>query len=64
MGDDSGSGNHYFCKVQKNLGRKYSRVSDNNRSIDEVASALSHAGLESSNLIVGIDVTKSNDWTG
>ncbi|CAF1706435.1 hypothetical protein HID58_054619 [Brassica napus] len=29
----------------------------------QVASALSHAGLESSNLIVGIDVTKSNDWT-
>ncbi|WZZ19115.1 hypothetical protein YC2023_112204 [Brassica napus] len=35
MGDDSGSGNYYFCQAQ-------------------VASALPHAGLESSNLIVGV----------
>ncbi|RWW68075.1 hypothetical protein BHE74_00024435 [Ensete ventricosum] len=29
-----------------------------------VTAALSRAGLESSNLIVGIDFTKSNEWTG
>ncbi|CAD6246172.1 unnamed protein product [Miscanthus lutarioriparius] len=29
-----------------------------------VTNALAHAGLESSNLIVGIDFTKSNEWTG
>ncbi|KAF8080350.1 hypothetical protein N665_0952s0008, partial [Sinapis alba] len=51
-------------QAQKNLERKYSRIGDNYRSIDEVTAALSHAGLESSNLIVGIDVTKSNEWTG
>ncbi|CAN7129738.1 unnamed protein product [Brassica rapa subsp. narinosa] len=51
-------------QTQKNLERKYSRIGDNYRSIDEVTTALSHAGLESSNLIVGIDVTKSNEWTG
>lgn len=30
----------------------------------QVTGALAHAGLESSNLIVGIDFTKSNEWTG
>ncbi|MFS7912373.1 putative copine [Helianthus anomalus] len=29
-----------------------------------VTEALAHAGLESSNLILGIDFTKSNEWTG
>ncbi|CAI9781195.1 unnamed protein product [Fraxinus pennsylvanica] len=29
-----------------------------------VTEALSRAGLESSNLIVGIDFTRSNEWTG
>ncbi|KAM0980597.1 hypothetical protein COP2_014141 [Malus domestica] len=33
-------------------------------SLIEVTRALEHAGLESSNLIVGIDFTKSNEWTG
>lgn len=30
----------------------------------QVTEALYQAGLESSNLIVGIDFTKSNEWTG
>ena len=30
----------------------------------QVTNALAQAGLESSNLIVGIDFTKSNEWTG
>ncbi|KAF8090876.1 hypothetical protein N665_0462s0013 [Sinapis alba] len=47
-----------------NQAKKYSLIGDNYRSIDEVTAALSQAGLESSNLIVGIDVTKSNEWTG
>ncbi|KAG2245246.1 hypothetical protein Bca52824_092907 [Brassica carinata] len=33
-------------------------------STSRVTEALAHAGLESSNLIVGIDFTKSNEWTG
>ena len=30
----------------------------------QVTDALARAGLESSNLILGIDFTKSNEWTG
>lgn len=29
-----------------------------------MSQALAHAGLEASNLIIGIDFTKSNEWTG
>ncbi|WOK96593.1 hypothetical protein Cni_G05300 [Canna indica] len=48
----------------RTLDRRYSRISDNYNSLAEVTEALSQAGLESSNLIVGIDFTKSNEWTG
>lgn len=46
------------------LDRRFSTIADNYTSLEEVTSALAHAGLESSNLIVGIDFTKSNEWTG
>ncbi|XP_075493725.1 LOW QUALITY PROTEIN: E3 ubiquitin-protein ligase RGLG2-like [Primulina tabacum] len=49
---------------QKKFERRYSRIADNYNSLEEVTEALAHAGLESSNLIVGIDFTKSNEWTG
>ncbi|CAK7332497.1 unnamed protein product [Dovyalis caffra] len=49
---------------QKRLDRKYSRIADNYQTLDQVTAALAQAGLESSNLIVGIDFTKSNEWTG
>lgn len=47
-----------------NVEKKYSRIDDNYSNIDQVTDALASAGLESSNLIVGIDFTKSNEWTG
>ncbi|KAL5718024.1 RING-type E3 ubiquitin transferase [Ranunculus cassubicifolius] len=49
---------------QRGLNRKFSMIADNYDTLDQVTQALSHAGLESSNLIVGIDFTKSNEWTG
>ncbi|KAL7100525.1 hypothetical protein ACP275_08G002800 [Erythranthe tilingii] len=49
---------------EKQLDRWYSRIPDNYNSIHEVAESLKRAGLESSNLIVGIDFTKSNEWRG
>ncbi|KAK2969753.1 hypothetical protein RJ640_028033 [Escallonia rubra] len=49
---------------QRKLDRRYSRIADDYRSLEEVTQALARAGLESSNLILGIDFTKSNEWTG
>ncbi|KAI8018054.1 E3 ubiquitin-protein ligase RGLG2 [Camellia lanceoleosa] len=48
---------------KRKLERKYSRIDDDYNNVDEVTEALARAGLESSNLIVGIDFTKSNEWT-
>ncbi|KAK7318677.1 hypothetical protein RJT34_03382 [Clitoria ternatea] len=53
-----------YAQPKRRLDRRYSRIADDYHSLDEVTAALSHAGLESSNLIVGIDFTKSNEWTG
>lgn len=49
---------------KKRLERKYSKIDDDYNSLEQVTDALARAGLESSNLIVGIDFTKSNEWTG
>lgn len=51
-------------RTEKKLERKYSRIADNYHTLEQVTEALAQAGLESSNLIVGIDFTKSNEWTG
>ncbi|MQM19215.1 hypothetical protein Taro_052215 [Colocasia esculenta] len=50
--------------VKSRLQKQYSRIDDNYNSLEQVTDALAQAGLESSNLIVGIDFTKSNEWTG
>ncbi|XP_023745278.1 E3 ubiquitin-protein ligase RGLG2 [Lactuca sativa] len=50
--------------AQRRLDRKYSTIADDYETLEQVTSALAQAGLESSNLIVGIDFTKSNEWTG
>ncbi|XP_010521164.1 PREDICTED: E3 ubiquitin-protein ligase RGLG1 isoform X2 [Tarenaya hassleriana] len=39
-------------------------IADHFSNLDQVISALRDSGLESSNLILGIDFTKSNEWTG
>jgi len=46
------------------ISKKYSYIPDTFTSLDQVAAALRQQGLESSNLILGIDFTKSNEWTG
>ncbi|XP_015876081.2 E3 ubiquitin-protein ligase RGLG4 [Ziziphus jujuba] len=43
---------------------KYAFIPDRFKTLDEVTTALRNEGLESSNLILAIDFTKSNEWTG
>ncbi|XP_024535536.1 E3 ubiquitin-protein ligase RGLG3 [Selaginella moellendorffii] len=52
------------AKIHRRFSTKYSHIADNFASIEEVQQELRRTGLESSNLIVGIDFTKSNEWTG
>lgn len=42
----------------------YVAIQDNYRTYDELADGMKKAGLESSQLILGIDCSKSNNWTG
>ena len=42
----------------------YRNFPDRFKSLREVQLALQHAGLESSHMMIGIDCTKSNTWTG
>lgn len=51
--------------IHRNKGKDLPKfIPDNFNSLDEVTEALRQAGLESSNLILGIDFTKSNEWSG
>lgn len=52
------------AQLGRKFSRKYSHIADKYVSLDQVQRELGVAGLESSNLIVGIDFTKSNEWTG
>jgi len=44
--------------------RKFRPIPDRFSTIGQVQNAIRDAGLESSNLILGVDFTKSNTWTG
>ncbi|OIW11706.1 hypothetical protein TanjilG_12225 [Lupinus angustifolius] len=45
--------------------KKYTLIPDNfTTTLEQVTTALRNEGLESSNLIFGIDFTKSNEWSG
>jgi len=39
-------------------------ITDRFKTIEQLQAGLREAGLESSNLVIGIDYTKSNTWTG
>jgi len=61
---DSGSSVPSNQRLHKTFSKKYSFIPDRYKTLEQVQQSLRDAGLESSNLIVGIDLTKSNEWTG
>eukprot|EP00850_Spirogloea_muscicola_P020641 SM000222S06982 [mRNA] locus=s222:104396:107528:+ [translate_table: standard] len=50
--------------LRRRISERYRSIPDKYTSLEQVQQALREAGLESSNLVVGIDFTKSNEWTG
>lgn len=48
----------------RELRTKFKRIPDRFETIEEVKKALRQEGLEACQLIVGVDFTKSNTWTG
>jgi len=59
-----GHGSSGHSKDKNHDKRQPKFIPDNYSSVDAVTTALREAGLESSNLILGIDFTKSNEWSG
>ncbi|XP_021902334.1 E3 ubiquitin-protein ligase RGLG2-like isoform X2 [Carica papaya] len=49
---------------QSKVQSRYTKINDDYHSLEQVREAIVHAGMESSNLILGIDFTKSNVWKG
>jgi len=42
----------------------FKTIGDNFQTFEQLQEAIKEAGLESSNIVIGIDFTKSNTWTG
>ncbi|MCL7038724.1 hypothetical protein MKW94_011597 [Papaver nudicaule] len=46
------------------MSRSYRQTDDNRDTLGQVIEALIETGIESTNMILGIDFTKSNEWAG
>lgn len=66
MGNAQGTADDHSMSSAPASARKtaHGAFKDSYRTIEELQGDLRRVGLESCNLIVGIDMTKSNEWTG
>eukprot|EP00877_Chromochloris_zofingiensis_P001497 jgi/Chrzof1/11348/Cz05g33090.t1 len=60
-GNAAAAGSRAF---QRSTTSRFRAIADQFQSLEQVQDALRRQGLESSNLIVAVDFTKSNEWTG
>jgi len=60
---DHSSANHSH-RHSATPSEKFMAIADRFQTLEEVQDGLRQSGLESSNLIIGIDFTKSNTWNG
>ena len=51
-------------QLRRTSAKTFTSIRDNYSNVHQVQQALRKAGLESSDLIVGVDFTKSNTWQG
>ena len=56
--------NQKATDAQQRKGQRFYAISDKYNSLEDVQRSLRANGLESSELIVGVDFTKSNEWSG
>jgi len=63
-----GHGHHHQVTKKPTISNKgpsgFQKISDKFTTLEEVQQGLRQFGLESSNLIIGVDFTKSNTWSG
>ena len=52
----------FDLEIQENT--HYESIGDNFESFSELSDAIRSAGLESSNIVIGVDFTASNEWQG
>ena len=52
----------FDLEIQENT--HYESIGDNFESFSELSNAIRSAGLESSNIVIGVDFTASNEWQG
>jgi len=57
-------GHHGHQKAAVPAQTGFQKISDKFKTLEEVQQGLRQFGLESSNLIIGVDFTKSNTWSG
>lgn len=64
MGNETSKIHERLTDVEAQKIKHFKKIADNFRTFEQLQQGLEEAGLEASQLILGIDFTKSNEWKG